>query len=311
MNILAIPVLILSAAAVPLAAQTPAPPAPPAPAATPKPATTPKPVARPKVVVTPRPPGGSFLGIAIVEIDSERASKLGLPQAQGVEVSSVFEGSAAAEAGLREGDAVLEFAGEQVRGVEHFSRLVRETPVGRRVNLSIFRDGKQQTLTAEVGERKGPKVGAFSLCGDDTEDCEVHIPDIKFPKFAFDFDIPRPLMLTRSRSLGAELETVEDQIAAYFGVKRGALVRSVDDGSAAAKAGLKAGDVIVSMAGKNISQSNDVGDAVRNARGQGKVVCEIMRDRSKMNLNIELENEDAGRRPTRVRPVGAKRGDRL
>ena len=311
MNILAIPVLILAAVAMDLPAQTPAPPAPPAPAAKPKPAATPKPVTRPKVVVAPHPPGGSFLGIAIVEIDAERASKLGLSQPQGVEVSSVFEGSAAADAGLREGDVVLEFAGERVRGVEHFSRLVRETPVGRRVNLLIFRGGKQQTLSAEVGERKGPKVGAFSFCGDDTEDCQVDFSNIKFPKFAFDFDIPRPLMLTRSRSLGAELETVEDQIASYFGVKNGALVRSVDEGSAAAKAGLKAGDVIVSLAGRNISQSNEVGDAIRNTQGQGNVACEIMRNRSKMSLSIELQSEDGGSWPTRVRPVRSRKGDRL
>jgi serine protease Do len=304
MNILAIPVLLLAAAALELPAQTPAPPAPP-----PVPA-TPRPAKRPKVLVAPHPPGGSFLGIAIVEIDSERAAKLGLPQTQGVEVSSVFEGSAAAEAGLREGDVVLEFAGERVRGVEHFSRLVRETPVGRRVDLSIFRGGKQQTLTAEDGERKGPKVVTFSLCCND-EDCEVHIPKFKIPKFAFDFDIPRPLILTRSRSLGAELETVEDQIAAYFGVKSGALVRSVDDGSAASKAGLKAGDVIVSMAGKSISQSNEVGDAIRNAHGQDKVACEIMRNKSKLNLSLELLSEDAGRRPVRARPVRSPKGNRL
>jgi S1-C subfamily serine protease len=259
--------------------------------------------------VAPHPPAGSFLGVAIVEIDSERASKLGLSQAQGVEVSSVVENSAAAEAGLREGDVVVEFAGERVRGVEHFSRLVRETPAGRRVNLAIFRGGQQQTLTAEIRQRESPKVATFSLCGDGVEDCEIHIPKFKFP--SFDFDIPRPMMLTRSRSLGAELETVEDQIAEYFGVKRGALVRSVDDGSAAAKAGLKAGDVIVSMAGRTISQSNEVGDAVRDARGQGKVACEIVRNKSKMNLSIELQNEDAGRRPTRVRPVRAKTSDRL
>jgi C-terminal processing protease CtpA/Prc len=154
-------------------------------------------------------------------------------------------------------------------------------------------------------------VEAFSLCGDDTEDCEVHFPNIKFPNFAFDFDIPRPLMITRSRSLGAEFETVEDQIAAYFGVKSGALVRSVDDGSTAAKAGLKAGDVIVSMAGKSISQSNEVGDAIRNAHGQDKVACEIMRNKSKLNLSLELLSEDAGRRPVRARPVRSPKGNRL
>lgn len=306
MNMLFVPVMVLTAFAVELAAQTPAPPPPPAP-----PAQAARPMPRPKVVLAPQPPGGSFLGIAIVEINSERAAQLGLPQPQGVEVSSVVEGSAAAQAGLREGDVVLEFAGERVRGVEHFSRLVRETPVGRRVNLAIFRDGKQQTLTAEIRERKTPRVPAFSLCGDGAEDCEIHIPKFNLPKFDFDFDIPRPLMLTRSRALGAELETVEGQLAEYFGVKSGALVRTVDNDSPAAKAGIRAGDVIVSMAGRNVSKSSEVGDAIRDTRGQGTVGCEIVRNKSRMSLNIEFQAENGRSRPNRARPVRARGSQRL
>ena len=85
-----------------------------------------------------RPRGsGSFLGIGVQEIDSERAKALNLREERGVEVTRVEDDSPAAKGGIQTGDVVLEYNGDRVEGVEEFMRMVRETPPGRDVKLSI------------------------------------------------------------------------------------------------------------------------------------------------------------------------------
>src|SRR5690349_21240956 len=74
--------------------------------------------------------GSSYLGIAVVEIDADRAKALHLKEERGVEVTCLDPGSPAEKAGLKPGDVVLEYNGEHVQGGEQFIRLVRETPAG-------------------------------------------------------------------------------------------------------------------------------------------------------------------------------------
>ena len=77
----------------------------------------------------------SFLGIGVKEILADRAKELKLKEEAGVEVTRVEEGSPAEQAGLKVGDAVLEYQGNRVEGAEQFVRLVRETPAGRQVRV--------------------------------------------------------------------------------------------------------------------------------------------------------------------------------
>src|SRR5713226_6186522 len=90
--------------------------------------------------------GGSFLGVAVAEIDNDRARALKLGEAHGVEITNIEADSPAAKAGLRTGDAVLEYNAQRVEGIEQFQRLVRETPAGREVKLLISRNGATQGL---------------------------------------------------------------------------------------------------------------------------------------------------------------------
>src|SRR5271169_6357988 len=85
----------------------------------------------------PKPPsmqvwtsGGSFLGVGVAEITSDRARALNLKEEAGVEVTRVDEDSPAAKAGVQRGDVILEFNGQRVDGIEQLQRLIRETPAG-------------------------------------------------------------------------------------------------------------------------------------------------------------------------------------
>ncbi len=253
--------------------------------------------------------GGSYLGVGLGEIDQARAKNLGLPEPSGVEVTNIDRKGPAEAAGIQRGDVILEFNGQKVMGVEHFVRLVRETPVGRKVAMKIFRSGSSLNLTAEIGRRESPTVSFFGPCEDGQENCI----DIQIPKFNFralDFDIPRPNFVVKNRGLGVEIEEIDGQFAQHFGVKEGVLVRSVENDSPASKAGLLAGDVLVSVAGKPIQDVKDVRDTLR-ATQSGAISLEIMRNKGKRTLQLETNQPDPQERGFRGRPVGAKSGERL
>lgn len=97
--------------------------------------------------------GGSFLGVGVQEINSERSKALKLKDEYGVEITRVDDDSPAAKAGLKVHDVVLEYNGQRVEGTEQFVRFVRETPAGRTVKLAINRAGSNQTLAATIGSR--------------------------------------------------------------------------------------------------------------------------------------------------------------
>jgi serine protease Do len=193
-----------------------------------------------------------------MDVSEERARELGMKEAYGVEIMSVAADSPAQQAGIRKGDVIVSYGGQRVEGQEQLVRLVRETPIGRKVDLAVFRGGSEVKLDVEIGERKTSPKLMFN-CGD--EPCEIHIPEIKMRPF--EIDIPRPRMVTQSRMLGAELESVDGQLAEHFGVKEGVLVRSVESDSPASRAGLKAGDVIIEVAGKTVRDAGQIREAVR------------------------------------------------
>jgi serine protease Do len=215
-------------------------------------------------------PGGSYLGIGIQEITAERAKALKLPEETGVEVTRVGTDSPAEKAGLMVGDVVLEYNGMKVEGIEQLSRLVRETPVGREVKLNIFRNGATQTVTAKIGQH--PAFPGF--------------PD----GFGFRLpDVPRVFPGLRSPALGVEAESIDGQLAQYFGVIEGVLVRSVMKGSPAEKAGIKAGDVILRVDDSKVATPEEISGRLHATRGK-PVAVGLMRDHKEMTVMVERDS---------------------
>ena len=224
-------------------------------------------------------PAGGFIGVGVQEIDGERAKTLKLREEAGVEVTRVDPDSPAEKAGLKTGDAVLQYNGQRVEGIEQFSRLVRETPPGRDVKLDIIRNGAPQTVTVKVGMRRAPRVAGGFL---------VRPPDIHLP------DLPRSFLSWRSAMLGVEAESLDGQLAEYFGVKDGVLVRSVLKGSAAEKAGIKAGDVITRIDDSKVSTPADLSNRLRSLRNQSVPVV-LMRDHKEMTITVAIDDADRAR----------------
>jgi len=246
--------------------------------------------------------GGSYLGIGVAEIDSERAKALNLKEVRGVEVKSVDENSPAAKAGLKEGDVVLEYNGQRIEGTEQFVRLVRETPVDRQVHLSISRNGTVEAVTAGIGRRPAEH---FVVRNDDGDDFTVEVPAMPpmppmppmptmpsapaLPEVAPMPEWSQVLNSTRTGMLGIESETLSSQLAEFFGVKEGVLVRSVTKNSAAEKSGIRAGDVIVKVDGETVTSPREITSALRSARTKKNFPVVVVRDKKEVTLNVTME----------------------
>lgn len=242
--------------------------------------------------------GGSYLGVHLIEVDEDRAGELNMPAPSGVEITSVAEGSPADQGGIVTGDVILAFRNEKVAGVEHFMRLVRETPVGREVAVVVWRNGSEQTLTIRVGKRKAASYVTLQKDCGDQGDCHPQALDFSMPDL--DIHVPVPQIVLRTKVLGAQLEAVKGQLGEYFGVEEGVLVRAVASNSPAARAELQAGDVIISVDGETVRTPRQVHSAIRSADADD-VSMEVMRDRSRKTLRIEASRAGGSPRPGRRR----------
>ena len=249
--------------------------------------------------------GGGRIGVSIRDVDGSDKTKA----AAGVVIESVDENSPASKAGLKAGDIVTEFDGERVRSVRQFARLVGETPEGRTVAAAVLRDGQRVTVNV-TPESHGNAFRLFR--GDRWEPLEQLYRYETIPPPARPAAPPRPPATPRPAPLPAPFEryffsggnqlgittnSLEPQLAEYFGTKEGVLVASVTTDSAAAKAGLKAGDVITTFNGSTVSDPNDLRTKIRNLEG-GEFNLGIMRDKKPMTLKGKLEPPTERRRTT-------------
>ena len=220
----------------------------------------------------------SYMGVNLADVDSDRARTLKLRDVHGVEITRIEDNSPAAKAGLKVNDVVLEYNGQRVEGMEQFGRFVRETPAGREVKLLISRDGNQQLLSVTVGTRRNAE-----LLGDRTY--KFNMPEVNIPMP----DIPMIFQSSRTGILGVEVEALSPQLAEFFGVKDGVLVRSVLKDSSAEKAGIKAGDVITKVDQEAITSPAELSSAVRSARAKTTFPIQVFRDHREMSINVTVE----------------------
>jgi serine protease Do len=217
----------------------------------------------------------SYLGVYLVDVDADRVGRLKMSEERGVEVVNVGEGSPADNAGIKPGDVILGYNGENVLGTQQFSRLVRETPPGRKVKLQLWRDGKAQSTLAIIGAlpSRTPAIP--------TQFANFNLPDIRGVKV---LDVPSIIMTWTNSAVGIECEPVDSQLAQYFGVKQGVLVRSVAKDSAGEKAGFKAGDVLTAVGGRNLTNPEDLRRILRQPGKPAPV--SLVRDHKQLTLTV-------------------------
>src|SRR5260370_18022986 len=91
--------------------------------------------------------GASWLGVETAEVNAQKTNELKLPAERGVLLTEIVPDSPAAKAGLKANDVVTEVNAQRVEGAAQVRRMVRETPAGRTVQLTVWRDRRSQTIS--------------------------------------------------------------------------------------------------------------------------------------------------------------------
>ena len=184
-----------------------------------------------------------WLGVHIQAVTEEIAEPLGLKKAEGALVASVIENSPAAAGGIKSGDVILEFDGKAVKEMRSLPRIVAETEVGKPVDVEVWRDHGEKTLSVSVGELKAaPKTASKSGGG-----------------LASEMTIDE---------LGLTLAVITDKMRERFKLKedaKGVVITKVDaDGSASQKE-IRRGDVIIEVSQQEVSTPAEVKDKIADA----------------------------------------------
>jgi len=256
------------------------------------------------------------IGVSVRDVDPADVTREKLAGLSGAVVQEVRSDGPAAKAGVKAGDVITAFDGERVRGARQLERLVGETPAGRSVKMSVMRGGskidvdiapRESRLAGALGDRldrlnrfdieRGDRLprAVIPRVNPDLERRDWHGIGPDFRAFDFNMDDGPFAYITGRGRLGVQAEPVADQLAKYFGVESGVLVRSVSEDSPAAKAGLKAGDVITAVDGRAVKDPEGLRRAVADVAdaGSGKeVTMSVTRDKKPMSIKVTLESAD-------------------
>lgn len=263
---------------------------------------------------------GGYLGVYLEEVTPERTKELGLREERGAVVMKVVAGSPAEKAGLKENDVVVTFNGRRIDSVREMQRLLNETPADRTVQIEVMRGGSGQTVTATLAKRSAqsykllgsPGLGNFKMHDEEamkrmeeslkksqeeyTKSQEIWKEKMKtLPRDFGDFAFVNPgeFSFFGGTRIGISAESLTDQLAEFFGAKesKGALVVSVEENGAAARAGLKAGDVIIAIGDEKVDSVKALVKAL-SGKKEGTVPVRIIRNRVEQTVNVTIEKRD-------------------
>jgi serine protease Do len=172
-----------------------------------------------------------------------------LEERQGALVSEVVPGGPAAKAGIRQGDVIVGFNGESIKGAHDLPAVVAKTPVGQEATVTLHRDGKTQKLPVMVGKLPSEKVAR-----------EESSP-------------------AGQSQWGLQLQELTPQVARQHGLsdESGVLVVGVQPGSPAELAGLQRGDLIREVNRQPVKSVQAVRDAIAKAGNEESLVLLVKR----------------------------------
>jgi serine protease Do len=208
-----------------------------------------------------------WLGVTVQNVTSSIAKSLGLDpnHPTGALVASVSPGSPADKAGIKPGDVVIAAGGHEIRTLHDLPRLVAATPVGSKLDLTIRRGGKQQTVEVTIGEM--PEKVASAQRG-----------------------AAQP---GAASALGMEFLALDPQLRKELHVPKevnGVVVGQVASDSPAGELGIQPGDVIVSVDQKPVTTSEGAAAQLKEAAEHGNVLLLLNRHGTSQFVGLSVEN---------------------
>ncbi|MCB1385088.1 MAG: DegQ family serine endoprotease [Nitratireductor sp.] len=210
-----------------------------------------------------------WLGVQIQLVSDEIAESLGLDAARGALVGDVFSDGPADQAGIESGDVILSFDGKAVDVMRDLPRIVADTPVGKEVDVVVFRKGNNETLRVTVGRlEEGEK--AIDASGSKEDE----------PSADKEADAP---------ILGMTLQELTDELRDAEAVSqevKGVYILDVADGTSAADKGVEAGDIIVEVNQEAVKTPGDVSARVAELAGGGRKNALLMISNKEGNIRF-------------------------
>lgn len=235
-----------------------------------------------------------YLGISIRDVAPEQVAALKLKDAHGAEIILVDHDAPAGKAGLREHDVVLMMNGQVIDGQDQLRRMLHESPPGRSIVLVISRDGQIRTITTQMATQEEVEREATEqrLTVPEPQDppadslTNTELQPATAPAPARMSTFVGAIVIDPNYT-GVMLETMSTQLADFFGATDGPglLVRSVQDNSPGAAAGIRAGDVVIRANQRPMTSAAEWEKAVKNSHGQPLAIT-ILRDRKEQTLTL-------------------------
>jgi serine protease Do len=235
-----------------------------------------------------------YLGVDVADVDADRAQALKLKEARGAVITLIDHDAPAGQIGLKVNDVVLAIDGQTVEGAEALRHILREIPPGRKVSLQISRDGNIQTLAVQLADRKEMEKDVWAKIGLETGGIEPLPPPPGMSILAGGGSAPVSggthwSLFTSTLNVGALVEPLTSQMAEYLGVQGGLMVKQVAKKSEAARAGLKAFDVILKVGADSIATSADWDRALRSNVGK-PVQVTILRNKKQQQVTLQVDS---------------------
>jgi serine protease Do len=249
--------------------------------------------------------GGGYLGVTLQDMNSELRESYSYQGSGGVLVSGLDHGGPASEGGIKQGDIILRFKGRSIESTDDLADRVSSSEPGETVAITVWRSGQERSLKVDLGSRSGSERRRIVI-DDDDHHIEIDPDDFKDLKDLKDmkgFTWVQPHMehgediaddirvqITRRARLGVRTQDLNDQLGEYFGVTDGSgvLVIEVIEDTPAAKAGVRAGDIITQVDGERVENSSELREDLAG-KDEGEVRITILRKGSPYSLTAELE----------------------
>ena len=246
--------------------------------------------------------GDGFLGVYAENISRENMGRYHVNQVRGVGVTRIVKDSPAEKAGLRKDDVILRLDGESITSVRKLNRIVSELAPDQSVKITVSRGGSEQDVTATIGKRSNtlfandmfgnqPQIWKWEKGTPQEWKFDV-VPPFKGNMFPHD-DGDLVFQLGNSRRIGVSTMELTKQLADYFGIAggKGVLVTAVTDNGPAAKAGVRAGDVITAIDGETVDSPGDISRVV-NRKKEGDVALTVVRNKSQQTIHVTPRGGD-------------------
>jgi len=216
--------------------------------------------------------GKGYLGVNIEKLSGDDREEFGVKF--GVLVTRVIEGEAAAKYGIKKYDVIQYMGDTKTRRPDDVTEVLSSKAPNSKVKIQLVRDGNRKSISVVLGksDRKG-----FSFYFDNN-------------KLRGKLKMLKEFKMGKIGYLGVEMRSMDDDFAKYFGVKKdgGALVTSVIKDSAAKKAGMISGDVILKIDAKTVKCPKDVSEIIREKNKGDKIRIKFLRHKKIKNVTARL-----------------------